>query len=282
MTDTAIHCFEKAGLGKAPFRCVGIASIPSASMAEHNPVAYNNAMAMLPRDLGCGTCNYCGIAIMHNCIILSADGRRFVVGSDCVARTGDAGLIQVVRKERAKVLREGREVKRRLKRADREAAWAQERAERAAAFRQEHVELLVKAEPYRVEGSFIQNVIQRGLSGGWVSERAIEAVANAIHNMEQRAFNKANSRHVGVIGARQTFKVTVERRASFERPSFRGFGYETTWIITMRDEAGNAIVSKSASFYAEKDAVLTFKATIKEHSEYDGEQQTVVQRIKLA
>ena len=78
-TETAIHCFQKAGLGNAGFRCVGLYSIPSPSMCEHNPAAYNTALSLMSRDLGCGSCAFCGTAIMHNFIIESADGKRFVV-----------------------------------------------------------------------------------------------------------------------------------------------------------------------------------------------------------
>jgi hypothetical protein len=93
MNDEKIHKFELAGLGKAPFRCVGIAQIPSASLAEHNPEGYNNMMRMVPSAYKCGTCNYCGQAIMNCYLIDSADGKHFSVGCECVRKTGDVGLV---------------------------------------------------------------------------------------------------------------------------------------------------------------------------------------------
>jgi len=93
MNEKKIHKFELAGLGKAPFRCVGMAQIPSASLAEHNPEGYNNMMKMVPSAYRCGTCSYCGQAIMHCYLIDSADGNKFSVGCECVRKTGDAGLV---------------------------------------------------------------------------------------------------------------------------------------------------------------------------------------------
>jgi hypothetical protein len=275
--ETSIHCFEKSGLGKAPFRCVGLYSIPSPSLAEHNVEAYNNALRDMPRDVGCGSCQYCGTAIMHNFIIQSSDGMRFVVGSDCVARTGDAGLLKQVRGERLKVVREKREAGRRMKREEREAGWAAERAARAATFAVEHAALLAQAEPF-LGNPFVGDVIKRGLAGGYMSDRAIETLIRVVNDLTQQAQNRINSKHVGVVGKRQEWSVRVERTAGYFRPSFAGYGQDYVHIITMRDEAGNALVSKG-SFSAERGAQLVIKATVKAHDEYQGEKQTIVQRV---
>lgn len=279
MSDRAIHDFEKAGLGRAPFRCVGVASIPSASLAEANPQAYNNALAMLPKGLGCGSCSYCGTGIMHNYIIVSADDRRFVVGSDCVARTGDAGLTKQTRAVRLQVVREQRAERSRMKRAEREAIWAAEREARADDFRLAYADLIKRAEAHE-DNRFVQDVISSHLAGRFHSDKALQAAINSMDEADKRAARKANSKHVGVVGKRQLFgTVTVVRVASYMRPSFSGFGHDTIWVISMSDENGNTLVSKSASFYAEKGEAFKIKATVKEHNEYQGEKQTLVQRI---
>lgn len=282
-TETApIHCFEKAGLGKARFQCVGLYSIPSPSLAEKNPDAYNNALAMMPRGLGCGSCAFCGTAIMHNFIIESADGKRFVVGSDCVARTGDAGLIKEVKRERVRIAKEAREVKRRMKRDEREALWAAERAARAADFIAMHGALIERAKPYLEANGFIKDVVGRGIEGAFISDKALIAVTNAIDSIERTIRMRENSRHVGTVGKRETFTVRVDRINSFSRPSFAGYGNETVWIVTLRDVNDNAIVVKSTAFCPDKGAQLTIKATVKEHNVYRDEQQTIVQRVKVA
>lgn len=92
-----IHQFEFAGLGKAPFRIVGLFSFPSKSLAEFNPSAYNNQMQAMPKDVSCGQCQFCHTALTHNYIVKSSDGRKFVVGSDCVKKTGDHGLVEQIK-----------------------------------------------------------------------------------------------------------------------------------------------------------------------------------------
>ena len=81
MTTQATHIFEAANLGTAPFTFLGHA------------------------DRGRGNltgCAYCGTAIRHEFLIAGSDDRKFVVGSECVYKTGDAGLIGVAKKaERA-------------------------------------------------------------------------------------------------------------------------------------------------------------------------------------
>lgn len=75
-TNTAsnIHVFEGAGLGKAPFRLASVTR--------------------------CGDrCQFCGTAIAFRFHIEGSDGSTFHVGSDCVMKTGDAGLMRRVEYE---------------------------------------------------------------------------------------------------------------------------------------------------------------------------------------
>lgn len=79
--DVGVHVFERSNLGKAPFRCIGVET----KIFRASPDS--------PAQPG-GSCDYCGTGIMIHCHIRGADGRTFKVGSDCVAKTGDAGLIK--------------------------------------------------------------------------------------------------------------------------------------------------------------------------------------------
>lgn len=74
------HCFELAGLGKAPFRFVGMSV---------NVIRYPDGSTQAG-----GSCDYCGTGIANECQVKSADGRTFKVGCDCIQKTGDAGLMQ--------------------------------------------------------------------------------------------------------------------------------------------------------------------------------------------
>lgn len=134
MTDTVKeYAFEVAGLGRGPFRCVGMFSIPSAAVQQANPDAYNNQLAQMPRGYGCGTCAYCGQAIMHCYLIQAACGAKFAVGCDCVAKTGEAKLIERADLFRKRAERKAREEVRAAKMAERRAAYMAKRAEREAA-----------------------------------------------------------------------------------------------------------------------------------------------------
>ncbi|KYK44623.1 hypothetical protein A1D31_14145 [Bradyrhizobium liaoningense] len=89
------------------------------------------------------------------------------------------------------------------------------------------------------------------------------------------------SRHVGRVGDRLETTVTVERVSSFGRPAFNApWITETVHVVTMRDAQGNCIVSMSPRFCPEQGSRFTLRATVKDHSVYQGQQQTKVTRAK--
>jgi hypothetical protein len=81
--DTKIHRFERAGLGKAPYKFLGLTK----SLFQAAPGA--------PVKAG-SSCDFCGTAIVDCCNFQSADGKHFHVGTDCVRKVGDAGLVRKV------------------------------------------------------------------------------------------------------------------------------------------------------------------------------------------
>lgn len=101
---SVIHKFEAAGLGTAPFRVVGFA------------VKKYQACHGAPIQVG-GSCDYCGTGIMDTFYIRGADGREFKVGSDCVYKTGDKGLVDTVKRKANRIKRE-RTVERESKRIE--------------------------------------------------------------------------------------------------------------------------------------------------------------------
>ena len=117
------------------------------------------------------------------------------------------------------------------------------------------------------------------------AERKAKEEAERIEREKQEAeerARKAQSNHIGQVGEKIDADVILEKRAWFEIPSFRGFGTDTMHIYTFRDSAGNAIVWKTTSgAAAENGETVHLKGTIKEHSEYDGEKQTVLTRCKI-
>lgn len=81
--------------------------------------------------------------------------------------------------------------------------------------------------------------------------------------------------HIGTVNKRGAFSVVVTRRFSFE-----GF-YGTTHIVTMVTDCGHCLVSKG-SFYADAGERLSITAFVKAHDEYKGQDQTVINRVKVA
>lgn len=91
------------------------------------------------------------------------------------------------------------------------------------------------------------------------------------------AADQAGSQHLGKVGERMNFNLTVERILSFETQ----FGY--TYINLCRSE-GSVVVYKGSNRLVEADdelpAQVTVKATVKAHDYRDGVAQTLISRPK--
>lgn len=93
---------------------------------------------------------------------------------------------------------------------------------------------------------------------------------------------KAISKYVGEIGQRITVDAEFLFSGRYERRSFSGFGTETVYIHNFKDANGNKLVWKTTcGTVAEEGKTYKLTGTIKEHSEYKDEKQTVLQRVKL-
>ena len=108
---------------------------------------------------------------------------------------------------------------------------------------------------------------------------------------------RALSQYVGNVGDKLEIAVTVIYEAEYEVPSFKGWGTDHIKVYGMEDENGNAIIWKTTgrltkehvydeyghteTLYAHKGDKLTIKGTIKEHNEYKGQKQTLLNRVKL-
>jgi len=99
------HKFTESGLGKAPFKFLGI---------------MENAF-----DCGDGTtkaggcCDHCGTGIRYEFHIMSADGVKSKVGSDCIKKSDDSGLINIAKNEENKRRRAKNQEKREAERVAR-------------------------------------------------------------------------------------------------------------------------------------------------------------------
>lgn len=87
--------------------------------------------------------------------------------------------------------------------------------------------------------------------------------------------NKLPSNHVGEIGKRQTFTLTVNRSRYVAEAQF------PFTIYTMQDEQGNICVWKTSSGDLEQGKEYKLKCTIKAHGEYKGAKQTELTRCAV-
>lgn len=167
--------------------------------------------------------------------------------------------------------------------AARAAAEAEANARRAD-FLARHGALLMRAATYAERSPFIADVVRKAHERADLTEAQETAMRNAIAKFDATDAKKAASGYVGTIGKRDTFTVTAERVTSIETQ------YGLIYFATMRDANGNAIVSKgrfipSTANWTEDRGwqvtaePFTIKATVKEHSTYRDEKQTIVQRV---
>lgn len=97
------HDWENA-VGKAPYRYLGCVTLPNAATYGANVQGYNNAVAEASEQarshgVHLGTCQVCGMGITYNYVGENADGKRFVVGSDCVMKLGDCRFTSEVEED---------------------------------------------------------------------------------------------------------------------------------------------------------------------------------------
>jgi hypothetical protein len=83
--------------------------------------------------------------------------------------------------------------------------------------------------------------------------------------------------HVGTVGKREVFSVTVKAVRHFESD----WGVRS--LVRMEDESGNILVwwTGEAPEWAEEGNAATVKGTVKKHDDYKGTPQTTVSRVAL-
>lgn len=170
-TNENVHPWQALGLGLAPFRCVAV-TVKKYQACHGAPI--------LPG----GTCDACGMGIMYVYAIVSADGKNFGVGCDCVRKTGwDPDMV-----------RRTKELRRELARAERAAAReagieekrAANRAARAAAVAEMHAANPGLAAALGTDHPIVRDISER--AAHWpLSERQIALVLRIAADVAERA-----------------------------------------------------------------------------------------------
>lgn len=108
------------------------------------------------------------------------------------------------------------------------------------------------------------------------AERDAAAAATAARELAE----KAARQHVGSVGVRmRNVSVTVDKVLAFPG---RFYGEGTRYLLSFRDDAGNALTWwTSSSYNAERGDRFTLTGTVKAHETYRDEPQTVLSRCVL-
>jgi hypothetical protein len=134
-----------------------------------------------------------------------------------------------------------------------------------------------------VSGDYIQS-IQAIAKRGWIGNKHMGFACSIIQayrrEMARLAKESAralvNSQHIGTIGKRETFTLKVNQLI------FSDGYYGLTIIHLMEDKDGNVFKWFSSGPELDEGEFLTVKATVKDHSEYQGTRETVLTRVKVS
>lgn len=266
------HPFEAAGLGLAPFRCIG-------AETRVGPIRLPGGIEVGAPGQPMGTCDFCGTGIAECYVIRSSDGKQFIVGCDCVAKTyktaGEDLPADFVRAKRQ------RDAVKRGEKRQRDMRSLQARVVAAQAILAASPTLFMdRPHPFDFhakQGKMLRDYYSYLLQNGSeaskrdtvkriesagdapsaeqvaaiVAERAaaLEAERTALAAAEQAkvdaaaalAAQKAASQHVGAEGERITLDAIMEGVVKI--PVYDNYGRELTrYLVKFRDLNGNALV----------------------------------------
>jgi hypothetical protein len=160
---------------------IGFFSLPSPSLAEHNPSAYQSAMREIPEGISAGSCDHCGTGILHHVIVKIA-GRRCVIGRDCANRVGSPMIRRCIRErvttEQIVKREAAAEVRNEARRIEQERI----DAERAAVLSVRFESLRDVIEPLEARGTEFHMSIASQLRSGSLSPRQAEYAVKGVLN----------------------------------------------------------------------------------------------------
>jgi len=111
----------------------------------------------------------------------------------------------------------------------------------------------------------------------------IEKALNKIYELQTKTSEvENNSDYIGEEGQKVTVDAMLDHVGWYHINSFRGYGEDTVYIYSFVDSKGNVLVWKTTKGLSIEDGdKVIITGTIKEHSEYKGVKQTVLQRCKI-
>lgn len=110
--------------------------------------------------------------------------------------------------------------------------------------------------------------------------KAYSDVVDFIDDQKKANAPKTESQYVGEIG--ETVEMNLTLANVFTYKTHFTYSGETNYIYKFTDAEGNTLIWKTGKpLHIETGNAVTVKGTIKEHSEYNGDKQTVLTRCKV-
>lgn len=174
LEPSTVHPWERAGLGKAPFAYLGCRRLVGPiRIAQPDGTVLEIGAEGQPM----GTCAYCsqGIAECHS--VRSADGKRFIVGCDCIGRVYGDERAPV----RAKAEAASRKLRNAAAKARRDAKAEAEQAELAALLADEATRSRLAALPGPKFGTLLEHAeFMAKRAGATGRAKALKAIKAAL------------------------------------------------------------------------------------------------------
>jgi hypothetical protein len=148
------------------------------------------------------------------------------------------------------------------------------------------------------EGSFLASMADSLANYGKLSPKQYDAVIKTIDTWaekrleREKAINeqKARSAFLGVVAEKCSFRCVVEKVLTVDCVAFSYYDRASQEVYLLRDSAGNRVIYKTKANFGftfkhnsefvpvAEGNTIEFTATIKAHSEYKGEKQTIITR----
>lgn len=156
---------------------VGFFSLPSPSLAEHNPSTYSTGMANAPK--GAGPCQHCGTGILHH-VVIRIGTEQYFIGRDCASRVGSPMVRRCVREQLTAEQFEQREADAKASQEAWRIAEDKRRAECAAALQIRFESLRDIIEPLETKGTEFHSSLASQLRSGSLSPRQAEYAVKGV------------------------------------------------------------------------------------------------------
>lgn len=115
----------------------------------------------------------------------------------------------------------------------------------------------------------------------WVSNELENEMYRCMAELVLEKTTIVDSNHVGNIKERIEKQLYVAGERTFTRAAWNGYGEEAVSVYTLKDEDGNIYVIFTPTLSLEVGSDVLLRGTVKEHGEYKGVKQTILNRPKV-